>query len=957
MINDSILSDRIGQILSTLDPFRLQAVVEEYARLTRPQYFSSIQVYGRKTGGRTIKGWPDAWSYRDGKYHCIETTSDKNWRLHVIRDIEHARHLSGPLGAYVFVATHPTARLSIDEVQQYRREFASAGFNPENIDLIGAATFATQLSHPLYARLRLELLSLAPVPRYFSMLHWDSEISRLGAFEPTREEYMTGLVHRPALADDVELALADRGWAIVLGRGASGKTVLGRLLSLTERFRRSPCFYLDLRICENDAMVRSGAVTDLVEFGYPESLFIVDNVHLNEDIVQYIFDNYRSMEIRPHLLLLGRETNRAAGTAFSGPHVKPFLLRAGLAELNGVYRRLASRALVTANSIRRVPEPSESVLMEWATTFGGKSRRGVQSVDLMCFSAALSHRVDRVLGGDWILSEADAKPVAISYLSSPVSTYERVNLTFLAFLPEDFQAYALGLPHPVEGFALSVETGVVFELERGPDKLVAYNFAHSALGRLIREVAGSELPREALAHYAEVVPASGFALASSYLRQGYHEAASVILKTLSRPRSWISRYNGNFFSMQAALSVLIDQKIAAFTDIDRSASVSIVLNLMYKSPLDSIVWFLRFARDVGLGRWSQIIINEIFNPGDMTISYAASQSISSLSGWLSVLRNSNLSRAYPEWVDKLGTERHLSSIAEKFCREALGTVIGLTEHEELAVKVLDIVDEGAWLEHRSKDILNPREVVKLGLRLEALGKSELCQLTARLLLEIWRAGSVEKIHINTLTTILRLAALNEKETCEYVGVLVTEDWLTEQYTQAQAGTIAGSLFWVIANLPPSMWKIFDLATLRERVEAEVIVEHWEETYRWNEILALCGILFVFGDTVSPLPSIQWLSDEAILKILDAIAKNNTEKRLGTIETQMCLGVQAVLSWQDRAVQPNAKTGEIVLHRLKLGLPFASVDGFTVRLVTWLERAAADRWLLTREFGDWKTMTR
>jgi hypothetical protein len=69
---------------------------------------------------------------------------------------------------------------------------------------------------------------------------------RIEAFAPTKEEYTKGLVHRPELTSVVEDRLESIGWALVRGRGASGKTVLATQIALGPQFQAGSVFYLDL---------------------------------------------------------------------------------------------------------------------------------------------------------------------------------------------------------------------------------------------------------------------------------------------------------------------------------------------------------------------------------------------------------------------------------------------------------------------------------------------------------------------------------------------------------------------------------------------------------------------------------------------------------------------------------------------------------------------------------------
>ena len=174
---------------------------------------------------------------------------------------------------------------------------------------------------------------------------------QIGVFAPTKDEYLNDRVHRPRVADQVKRHLETQGWALVRGRGAAGKTVLGTQLALGPLFGPTPTYYLDLAEFTGstiplDVPATLEAITtradDLV-------LFIIDNVHLDEDVARALFNHWQTYPNGSSFLMLGRWVAAGPdprGRAFPLDDLEPaaVVLEAGPHELAGVFNRLAQRS-------------------------------------------------------------------------------------------------------------------------------------------------------------------------------------------------------------------------------------------------------------------------------------------------------------------------------------------------------------------------------------------------------------------------------------------------------------------------------------------------------------------------------------------------------------------------------------------------------------------------------------
>jgi hypothetical protein len=572
------LETRIAEQLGTLTADDMQRLAEDYARLRFPDRFRRFDFRALSPEGKSRAGWPDAYVVLpDGGVDGVEATTEKNkssiWD-HLGQDVKKARDRIPKLSGFVFLSGQPAIQPSADEINVWRAKFANeAGLKLDCVDLVFGGRLAQELAGPEFARTRLEILGLSHLPAWFELVRPDAPPdSPQAEFIPSPSEYESGWVHRPVDAERILGHLEKEGRALVRGVGASGKTVLAWLLALETCHLGRPAYYLDLgRLRERITDVGSGLEEDLVCFGHPSSLFILDNVHLNERLARRLAVAWEELVIpqRPRLLLLGRELHSGRGSPIAGLDVPIVTLKARQAEVLGVYRRLVHRRTRSA----AIAEPPPEVLDRWVRTFGGDPALEGTTTDLIAFSAAVLKRLPDLLSRRWSLSEADASDeIRESYLKklSDGETHNLMRLAVLAecelFLSED------ALFDRRAGFDVATRRlGLVFRAQSGGrEQYVRYHFAHPALGRLFLTSGYEPVDVEneqlliAFAH-----PYSGFVLAHSLMVAGLPTRARTILTALVADPGRLLEvpHLGNLLN---GVRLVQQLKAAALTEIDHA---------------------------------------------------------------------------------------------------------------------------------------------------------------------------------------------------------------------------------------------------------------------------------------------------------------------------------------------------------------------------------------------------
>ncbi|WP_416638417.1 hypothetical protein [Pseudomonas sp. OHS18] len=481
--NDA-LTQQIVQKLRTISAHTLQTLAEDMALLTCEHRFKGRALIrqGRNPSGQTTKGWPDAYVFTSpNTVDGIEATRDcQSWKKHLTEDLKKAKDSKNHnLSGYFFVGGYPAHEPSAKEIKDWNEKFLDLGIEASNIQILIGKHLAFELAKPEYARIRQIHLNICSSPLYFEEIRESMLMQRSDALaQPSELDFELNRVFKPSISDSVLYELSVRNPCLVRGHGASGKTTLACWIGLSEQYKTSPVYLLDIANLSNEIPLGS-IKNEMTDESGQGVLFIIDNIHINENFAESIL-NHWSKFCRPlgsHLLLLGREIGSSAGSPLGS--VKPILLRAGKHELRSIVLcKLGADTVVPENAIN-----------DWVMTFGGRGLRRSQkqvAIDLIAFSAAIERRRIQIQSGNWQLTPSDAvDAVRERYLQPTISSESRANLLRLAALSEyEFRVPRIALPFASAGFTKEcLALGLV--LIRND----RFSLTHAALGPLLLEAA------------------------------------------------------------------------------------------------------------------------------------------------------------------------------------------------------------------------------------------------------------------------------------------------------------------------------------------------------------------------------------------------------------------------------------------------------------------------------------
>lgn len=381
--SEKAIEDRVQALAKSKGTF--QRLVEQYVQLTYPDEFEQFVPYGRNAEDVAVRGWPDAYGLlADDKNRivAVEATHSPRWKRHLLGDNDRDGDLDkaeerfepGQLAGFVFVAWAPTP--SQENLQPYRERLEECGVPSERIYFIFQKELVSDLRNPRFARVWGDILELPVTSEPFQLI---DEVPTLfgredspSVFVPARSEYRAGNVHQPDITHQVESRLVNEGWALVRGRGAAGKTVMAISIALGDTFGAPrPVYYLDLSDRGRDIDI-STTHTALITIAGQGVLFIVDNVHLFEDVAHQIFNQWKRTPNGSSLLMLGRWVEkgpdpRGRAEPLDALEDSALTLTVGTKELKGVFRRLVRRRGAPDDSER----PPRAVLKRWSRIFGG----------------------------------------------------------------------------------------------------------------------------------------------------------------------------------------------------------------------------------------------------------------------------------------------------------------------------------------------------------------------------------------------------------------------------------------------------------------------------------------------------------------------------------------------------------------------------------------------------------
>jgi hypothetical protein len=468
--SEAAIEEAITRIKAASGTF--QRLVEGFAALVYPALFEHVSPVGRRSDDVTVRGWPDAVAFLpEGIAVCEATTSEK-WQDHLDGDIDNvAKH--GSVAAFLFAAWHKTP--SAADLLPFRKRLLSLGVPAEKALLIFREQLIHELARPRCARLWAEPLNLPVSALPFERVEKATQLfgseHQADTFAPLPVEYLQHKVHLPALAVPTEQRLQEVGWALIRGRGASGKTVLAAGIAL--RSGSVPAYYLDLT--DFKAEDETDAIDVLATWGDERVLFIVDTVHLEPRTARRLFEAWSEQANGSRLLLLGRfvtphPDHRGRSHPLEALDHQALHLAVQQADLAGVYRRILGRRLGTA-----VPEPPSAALASWERLFGG---------DLLAFSAAVTRQARQLQAGTWDLQPEDAQSYIQKELLEGLSGPGLQVLSRMALLAtlEISASAKIGQALP----ATLVGSGLVLRTKDRTERHNLFRFVHPGLLRRVR---------------------------------------------------------------------------------------------------------------------------------------------------------------------------------------------------------------------------------------------------------------------------------------------------------------------------------------------------------------------------------------------------------------------------------------------------------------------------------------
>lgn len=965
------IEDQIAAKLVSLSNEDAQRIAEDYARIRYPERFPYLGFRALSPEGKSRSGWPDASSLAaDGKIEGVEATHTAKRAgvlKHLKEYLEKAKALKpDQLGGFLHVSVSPKASFRPDEIKYWTDKFVEAGFARDRVELVFGQGLVSILTGPEFARTRIEVLGIQDRPTHFRL--YRSEIgpdeNRLGvSFIPNREDFEKGRIHRPEAATTVAERLARDRVAFVRGIGASGKTVLAWLLAQDVVKRGLPAYSFDF--AEHPDLtpdVVNALIGDLKRFAHQEVLFVLDNIHLEETRAKELYLAWEEIPLsqRPRLLLVGRETRTAKGSAIASLKVDVLPLRARQAELRGVFRRLALRE----HAEDLLPEPPETELTNWLRTFGGNPQNAETTADLIVFSAAAARRMRDLRRGLWQLTQKDAteqvKEVYLRHVSPP----EKQNLIRLCIAEE----YELGIRTDAladKNAALTtcnVKLGIVFRDETGANKqYVRYRLVHAALGELLLSAIETSIDRATLFQEMTLAsPALGFIAATRMIRAGQLEDAKALIAGLiARPDLLLLfdslLYIESALRLTKRLGIELPKSFGGVL-ANEGKNHSRLVEIALQTPLHFLASFLRYAEKT-LPTIFEALSTKLAVKKNRSslIDVALKTRLSDLASFLRYAKTA-LPPIYSILIAYFSSKVGRKTLAGKMLDEGEDAIVSvLTEDDAEAIwrEAFLEVDLQEW--RRSRTSGPPPKIdafVKFQYAAFELGKIEFANSPADRIVKDSQQSDWNRpgIGLQHLSHVLRLATgATEDQKRDFVLRVATPDWLDSLYQSVPAGGLAGNLFAISKSLPLDFCRHFDRESLRDRISEEF---HGARDPKSRAVaLSLWGAASLLG-VVCDTRRIVWPDAAELEQVLRLRAPSPESETIGVMEVQLWLGVRLMAAKLERPHSVPAELGNRVLElweAAQVGAEAAELPQKIVEInatmIPWLQVCRSGGWFL------------
>ena len=925
-------------------PGTFQRLAEYYAQMVYPKRFPTLIPGGRDKSDVVLKGWPDA--YIGDPPDAVEATHSPKWKKHLNDDLRKAEARGpGGLAGFLFVAWAPKPK---DELlRPYRDRLVKLGVPTDNITFVFKQQFVRDLRQPRFASVWADLLGLPCSSAPFAPI---SQAGLFGAgnqfLAPTREEYASGRVHRPSAADKIEESLNSRGWALVRGRGAAGKTVLATQIALNPAIC-STAYYLDLARDDVEDHVAIEIITTHADAGV---LFVVDNVHLNGALARKLFDQWQSIPKGSRLLMLGRLISATAAQKGAPPlhdlETAAVPLEVEKKDLAGVFSRLARRMVSSP------PQPSDEALDEWHRTFAG---------DLVAFSAAAERRRHELIHGAWGLREEDAAEyVRETYLYpaalEPITEQERRNLLLIGTLA------TLEIETPLEALETpelhhSIRHGIAHRSEYGREGYVRYRLVHPSLGKLI--VKAALTPVDEMQRFCAAASRSAFAgtmIAARLEGAGREQRSAEVLQGILKSPGGLrdSVITPGLQYARTNLERIARLGVLSLTDTDHRLAdeyVELAASAL-RTPLHFLASFLEYA-ERKLPEVHTTLSRALADPANLKIlgETAVRTPLHFLPSILEYAER-KLPDVHAALAGALAHPANLKILGETALRAPLDSLLKFLRLGSIADAVLAALDQDRWDKVRGEmKSEQPDYMPELCKQLNRVGRPELAEAPACALIVAAEAlhwhSSV--IGLRNVSQTLRLGrAAGPDAIFHFLDVVVTEPWLEEQYIDASPGSIAAGLYGLWGYYGQPVLDRFRTQALRNRVAAEIRRAHTAAVPLLSQVLQLLGSSSLLGEDASST-RVVWPNEGRIHEVLEYAAPKADSKEIGYIQAQLWIGLREMARLHADNVRVQTPAGEQILELWVKANPTTDrLKALNTWMIGWLERCRAAGWLLIRD---------
>ncbi|XMB48868.1 hypothetical protein QQ999_23750 [Pseudomonas fluorescens] len=933
---DNVLVMRITQRLRTINANTLQVLAEEMAILACPARFNGRPLIrqGRNSEGQTNKGWPDAYVLTSpGVVDGIEATRDgQSWSKHLDEDLKKAKSPDNfNLSGYFFVASYPDHEPSAAEIKEWSEKFVNAGVPAENIQLMIGKHLAMELARPKYAQICQSLLGLASSPVYFENIRENIVLNKsVSLVTPTEEEFASGKVFKPGVATVVMDELQNEGVCLVRGHGACGKTTLAYWIGLSDSYHPAPVYYLDLVSLPIEASI--GVIkNEMVGVNGPGALFIIDNIHIDENWAEVLLNHWREKckVSGSHLLFLGRETGAKEGTSLGS--VMPKIMRAGKEE----FRQLVK--LRCGNNV----EVTDSILEQWLNIFGG--RRGLSRgnsmvvVDLIAFGAALERRKKHIRAGNFQLASSDAVDAVRERYLKPISDQKSLaNLLSLAAVSEfELRVPRAAFKYPTAGLENDcVATGLVLSHN---DR---FALAHAALGPLLLEAAPEIDIQSERVEIAKKFPYLGLGMIRAGMEPDEHETMVAIIKETLQSDSWLQHcsnlHDVSGVVLSAIRTLKLEHSVLESVISSHNHLTKLIINTRSLETLTSTAGRLKSVR--------------LVNTATTILEPSTPKRLAALLKVINSARNSEI----------LG---YLKSLSHAKCKEILNKI--------------NVID---WVSSRSMVAVdNASTTCQLCRHLEFLGHKNLAASPALDLIKRFNFNCLSRSDLGDISNLIRLASPEESVLEHFLSQLMNAGWLSYTFSETRSGQLCGALMSFANTMPNHLRDRLLISAVSVRIEHEAMklrqlfiltedeynFEHrpsnthekllpFDVAKKRSVARFVCVLGAGYALWGSSFPATQWVWPQEVTAeevYFSRSATDSESSNLGMYELQYWLGLKFLNYIKiNIPVITDAKFMDSFAKRLKNSLP-PTHEGSILRrsLLEWLESYYLPMGLISSEF--------